>query len=125
MHWEGEWYKQYKKESDDLISIHDTKYDLHRSNEGCIETDLVNNPPHYTSGKYEAIDVIEDAIKDSSDSTLGFLQGQVLKYLLRLWHKDHAVQDAKKAEWYLRRLIDKLTEDESHRKVASLAAFKE
>tara|TARA_B100000427_G_C15516710_1_gene598521 strand:- start:1732 stop:2058 length:327 start_codon:yes stop_codon:yes gene_type:complete len=108
MHWETEWEKnRYKKEAE---SVYDAKLKLHRSDEGCVELDLVNNPAHYTSGKYEAIDVIEDAIKDSPDSTLGFLQGQVLKYILRLWHKDNIEQDAKKAEWYLRRLIDKITE---------------
>jgi hypothetical protein len=25
-------------------------------------TDLVNHPPHYTAGRFEAIDVIEDAV---------------------------------------------------------------
>lgn len=125
MNWENEWYQKNKNEGKFPTSLHDDKYDLHRSNEGCVSADLVNSPPHYTSGRYEAIDVIEDAIQNAPDSTLGFLQGQVLKYLLRLWNKDHTEQDAKKAEWYLRRLIDKLAEDESHRKVASLTAFKE
>ena len=37
-----------------------------------------------------------------------FLHGQVLKYMLRLWHKDNAVQDAKKSRWYLDRLIEAL-----------------
>jgi len=36
------------------------------------------------------------------------LQGQALKYLLRLWHKQNATQDARKALWYLKRLIEKL-----------------
>jgi hypothetical protein len=36
------------------------------------------------------------------------LQAQVLKYLLRLWLKDNPEQDAKKAQWYLNRLVDSL-----------------
>ena len=68
----------------------------------------VNSPSHYTSGRVEAIDTIEDAIKDAPDPTVGMLQGQVLKYLLRLWLKDNPSEDAKKARWYLDRLITKL-----------------
>lgn len=70
--------------------------------------DRVNSPSHYTGGRVEAIDVIEDAIKDSPDPTTGMLQAQVLKYLLRLWLKDNPSEDAKKARWYLDRLITKL-----------------
>ena len=71
--------------------------------------DPVNSPSHYTKGKAEAIDVIEDAIADAPSNKAGFLQGQVLKYLLRLWHKNNSTEDAKKAEWYLKRLIDELS----------------
>lgn len=70
--------------------------------------DRVNSPSHYTSGRVEAIDTIEDAIKDAPDPTVGMLQAQVLKYLLRLWLKDNPSEDAKKARWYLDRLITKL-----------------
>lgn len=72
------------------------------------KNDQVNSPAHYTSGKYEAIDVIEDAIDCAPDVQKGFLQAQVLKYILRLWHKGKSKEDARKAEWYLRRLIDSL-----------------
>ena len=71
-------------------------------------TDLVNHPPHYRQGRVEAIDIIEDAVGAASDPVAGYLQGQVLKYLLRLWHKDNATQDAQKACWYLMRLVDYL-----------------
>jgi hypothetical protein len=72
------------------------------------QDDRVNSPSHYTGGRVEAIDVIEDAIKDAPNPTVGMLQAQVLKYLLRLWLKDNPVEDAKKARWYLDRLITKL-----------------
>ena len=71
-------------------------------------TDLVNHPPHYTAGVVEAIDVIEGAISHAPDPVDGYLQGQVLKYVLRLWLKGNATQDAKKARWYLDRLIGNL-----------------
>ena len=72
------------------------------------ENDMVNSPSHYTSGRFEAIDVIEDAIEEAPNHKAAFLQAQVLKYLLRLWHKIDAKEDAEKARWYLNRLIDSL-----------------
>ena len=71
-------------------------------------TDMVNNPAHYTRGNTEVIDIIEDAIQDAPAPAEGLLQGQVLKYILRLWLKGNPLQDAKKAQWYLERLISKL-----------------
>ena len=70
--------------------------------------DLVNHPPHYTAGQFEAIDVIEDTVQHAPDPVLGGLQWQALKYLLRMWSKENPAQDAAKAQWYLSRLIAKL-----------------
>ena len=70
--------------------------------------DAVNRPAHYTKGSQEAIVTIEDAIADAPSNKAGFLQGQSLKYLLRLWHKGNSVEDAQKARWYLNRLIETL-----------------
>lgn len=67
--------------------------------------DLVDHPPHYTAGRYEAIDVIEDAAQWAPNPVAGGLQWNALKYLLRLWHKGNPLQDARKARWYLDRLI--------------------
>ena len=72
------------------------------------EEDVVNSPSHYTAGSQEAIVTIEEAIQQAPYNKAAFLQGQVLKYMLRLWHKDNACQDAKKAQWYLSRLIESL-----------------
>ena len=70
--------------------------------------DMVNSPPHYTKGKFEAIDVIEDAVQHAPNAVYGTLQWQTLKYLLRMWHKNSVLEDAKKARWYLDRLINKM-----------------
>ena len=78
-----------------------------------LSDDRVDSPSHYTSGKQEAIDVIEDAIKTAPNVRNGFLQGQVLKYLLRLWLKDNPLEDARKAQWYLNRLVDKISSVET------------
>ena len=73
----------------------------------CGATD-VDHPSHYTSGSQEAIDTIEDAVKDAPNAVIGGLQWNALKYLLRLWLKGNPKKDALKARWYLNRLIDKL-----------------
>lgn len=70
--------------------------------------DMVNSPAHYTRGTQEVIDIIEQAIGDAPSTAEGYLQGQALKYLLRVWLKDNPRQDCEKAVWYLNRLISKL-----------------
>ena len=69
---------------------------------------MVNSPMHYTSGRTEAINVIEDAVKSCEDPVAAVLQSQVLKYMLRLWLKGNERQDAQKAQWYLNRLVEHL-----------------
>ena len=39
---------------------------------------------------------------------LAYLQGQALKYMIRMWLKGNALEDARKAEWYLNRMIAKM-----------------
>lgn len=58
----------------------------------------VNHPPHYKSGGLEAIDVIEAF-------GLNFHLGNTAKYVLRAGRKGDAVEDLKKAAWYLTREI--------------------
>ena len=76
------------------------------------QEDRVSSPSHYTSGKTEAIEIIEDAVAVAPTPQSGFLQGQVIKYLLRVWLKDNPLEDLKKAQWYLTRLIDKMEGEE-------------
>lgn len=71
-------------------------------------SDQVNHPRHYNNGKVEVIEIIEDAIKDAPQASLGYLQGSAIKYLMRMWLKNYPKQDARKAKWYLERLIEKL-----------------
>jgi hypothetical protein len=63
-------------------------------------SDAVNKPSHYNSGKFEAIDVIEDW-------NLGFNLGNTVKYISRAGKKDpnKHLEDLKKARWYLDREI--------------------
>jgi hypothetical protein len=68
------------------------------------------NPQHYRNYRIEVIDILEDAVARAPDPVKGSLQYQVLKYMLRLWDKENALQDAKKSRWYLDRLISKMEE---------------
>lgn len=65
--------------------------------------DPVNHPSHYTDGKIEVIDFIED-------KNLSFHLGNVVKYIARAGKKDttKTLEDLKKARWYLDRYIQKL-----------------
>ena len=63
--------------------------------------DAVNQPSHYTFGKLEVIDVIEDW-------GLGFHLGNVVKYVARSPHKGRELEDLKKAKWYLERRIGQI-----------------
>jgi len=70
---------------------------------GKMTKDLVNNPAHYTYGKIEVIDFIED-------KKLNFHRGNCVKYITRAGKKDpnKEIEDLKKAEWYLKREIERL-----------------
>lgn len=67
--------------------------------------DNVNHPEHYTAANgMEVIDVIETFTKglegiEATDT------GNIIKYICR-WKKKNGVEDLKKAEWYIRHLID-------------------
>lgn len=65
--------------------------------------DMVNHPPHYTVGGIETIDFIEA-------KTLGYNLGNAVKYITRAYWKGDALQDLQKAEFYLKREIEKLSE---------------
>lgn len=69
-----------------------------------MEKDMVNHPDHYkTESGLETIDVIE-AFTHGLDGIEAVCTGNVIKYICR-WKKKNGVQDLKKAEWYLKRLI--------------------
>ena len=60
--------------------------------------DPVNHPAHYTSGGIEVIDFI-------AAKGLNYNLGNVVKYVSRCGKKADALEDLKKAAWYLDREI--------------------
>jgi len=68
-----------------------------------VEVDAVNHPPHYKIGGIETIEYMK--AKSTPEEFKGHLRLTVIKYLSRTGYKDDALQDLKKAQWYLNRLI--------------------
>ena len=68
------------------------------------ESDMVDKPAHYRSGKLETIQKIERVI-DGLPAKQAFCLANVLKYFDRAGLKDDAEQDLDKAQNYAYRLI--------------------
>ena len=71
--------------------------------------DMVNHPPHYNKAGIETIDAIQAMTGDGFEF---YLQGNIMKYLWRYRYKN-GVEDLKKAEWYLSKLIEAVDVSES------------
>ena len=64
--------------------------------------DPVEKPAHYRVGEVEAIDYINQQL---GSGVKDYLLGNVHKYLHRHRFKGQAVEDLRKARWYLEKLI--------------------
>lgn len=68
--------------------------------------DNVNHPEHYTQGGIECIQAIEASL--GKEGFAAYCKGNVLKYLWRYEHKN-GIEDLKKAEVYLKWMIEELS----------------
>ena len=75
------------------------------------QEDNVCNPEHYNTGNIECIEAIEESM--SSVAYKGYLKGNSMKYLWRYDYKGKQVEDLQKAGWYLNKLTDMVTEENS------------
>ena len=71
--------------------------------------DLVNHPTHYNSGGIECIQAIEASME--LEAFQGYLKGNILKYIWRMSYKGKALEDCKKSQWYLNKLISTLEDN--------------
>lgn len=62
--------------------------------------DPINSPAHYTYSEIQPADAI-------AAWGLNFAMGNVVKYVARADHKGAALQDLRKAAWYLNREIQR------------------
>lgn len=74
----------------------------------CIgqDFDVVNHPSHYTKGRIECIDAIDSATAGKSGIE-AVCVANVIKYLFR-YEEKNGLEDVKKAQWYLNKLISEL-----------------
>ena len=70
--------------------------------------DMVNSPKHYNESGIECIDALEAMLGKGFES---YLQGNIAKYLWRYKYKN-GLEDLKKAQWYLNKLIKEVNENE-------------
>jgi len=65
-----------------------------------MSVDLINHPPHYTShpSGVECITITEH---------MGFCLGNAVKYIWRADEKGNDIEDLRKAEWYIKREIER------------------
>lgn len=87
--------KEYEKEISSILGIEE--------NPKIEKMDNVNHPAHYTDGKIEVIDYIQD-------KGFNFCRGNAIKYISRAGKKDKAkeIEDLQKAVWYLNKEIERL-----------------
>lgn len=67
--------------------------------------DTVNHPAHYTQGKVEVIEFIEQVTKDYN-ANVAYHIGNAIKYIARSPHKN-GKEDIAKAKWYLERAFER------------------
>lgn len=92
--------REEKSYLDHLLPYGHAEADNRNQNGSTTAGDPVNHPSHYTSGKIEVIDFIED-------QKLDFHLANALKYICRAGKKDKnkTKEDLEKAVWYINRYI--------------------
>lgn len=105
LNWEGtcdEWEAlKEKKEQEEKMNINPSEaYKTYINKLQKLENDPVSHPAHYTTGKIECIEYIED-------KQLGFHLGNAVKYITRAGKKSPGkkIEDLRKAIWYINRYI--------------------
>ena len=87
-----------------LKILNDTDYD---------DTDMVNHPPHYNTHSIECIEAMK-AMSEGAElpsSNAHYCWQNAFKYLWRHPYKTNQIEDLKKCEYYLKRLINEYDEN--------------
>lgn len=77
------------------------------------DVDMVNHPPHYTSGYMEVIDMMIKVF--GSEYVMMYCYINAFKYRMRAGSKKDTIEDIKKAQWYENKakdLLEGLEEDD-------------
>ena len=87
------------------IGIHANLDNEEKPND-CIKPDMVAHPPHYNQGGIECIEAIKSAAVGKTGIE-AVCVANVIKYLWR-YETKNGLEDVRKAQWYLNRLIKEL-----------------
>jgi|TARA_R110000796_G_scaffold42837_1_gene105562 hypothetical protein len=79
--------------------------------ESTLDVDMVDSPPHYNASIIECIDAMK-AMSEGSyvEPHIAYCWQNAFKYLWR-WPYKNGLEDLRKAQWYLERLIKEVEED--------------
>ena len=94
-----DWKKKVNAKSKHIADI---VYEIDSKN------DIVNHPGHYETGKFECIEVMQEAL--GVDAVKDFCICNAFKYIYRHKRKN-GLEDIKKAKWYIDKFIE-LSEEE-------------
>lgn len=72
--------------------------------------DLINEPQHYCTGKFECIDVMQEVF--GVEAVQNFCLCNVFKYVYR-YKRKNGKQDLKKAQFYINKFFELEGEEES------------
>ena len=72
-------------------------------------SEQVNHPQHYKSGGIECIDAMEAAF--GKEEVASFCKLNAFKYIWRSNHKGKCAEDMEKAEWYIRKYNELLSNE--------------
>lgn len=67
------------------------------------QVNMVEHPPHYETGKFECIEVMEET--QGKEAVQNFCICNAFKYLYR-HAKKNGLEDVKKAIWYLNKFVE-------------------
>jgi len=96
--------EQYRKDRLEYLEKKKTdRWDYDPKVDGYISVG-VDHPAHYNTGELEVIDCVEGTL--SPDEYLGFVKGNIIKYVTRAGHKGDVINDMEKLIWYARRYVD-------------------
>ena len=71
---------------------------------GGDQSDMVNSPPHYNQSGIECIEAIYHALGE--EGFISYCHGNAQKSLWRHAYKGNAIEDLKKAKWYINQIIE-------------------
>jgi len=94
---------------DTITLTGETTFDLEDLFEDIDSYDPVNKPAHYNlSGGIECIDYIKQVL--GTDGFIAYCHGNMIKYQHRHKYKTNPVEDMKKAQWYLNKMLETMKE---------------